>query len=615
MLRIQDIAAAVLLVSVAVYHIINAFGTVNWEDESFYLTIPYRLISGDSLVSDEWHLSQFSSIFLYLPVKVYMAVRGSADGIIFASRLLFICIHAAVSCVVYIAFRKHGIGAVFAGVTYFMFAPMSVFSVNYNSLCLTFLVLSAITLMKASWRRTAPAFLLCGAFYAMAVINNPVIVIIYIIYTATAAAFALTKYVRQQLPKNRKGKKTSRISRLVADFYTGATEICENAADKKAFLLITAGISCIAFIAIIYFYKAGGTLRSVFANTPMLLKDPEHDYFREGGVSFLRIGELFKTFFENYPWQFPFFIVILLACVCDFRRKLSPVWFSAGAALFAVFTMKSMSLFNSSRDTVIIASMLPLFVFGSICFACIQDRAALLKITAFIYIPGILCSLCAYAASNMKLTALCFGYALADIACCIYIAAAAKQLIPGKAVKPPVKTGIAAFFVIVVAATFVVQVYCEGRTTFHSQYIYSDDYITIEKGPYAKLKIDSSSDKNIGIIMSDIDKIKEQADADSRILITGNMPWAYIYAGMRVGAPTCWQSATYIDRLNEYYAMNPDNIPDYVYVTAFSFPDYSYELYSAKRQADYLCEYFNCKAEKTRGGYILKTGGTISPNE
>lgn len=46
-------------------------------DESYYAAVPFRLINGDSLVGDIWHLTQFSSLFNYLPTYIYIYIlRG-----------------------------------------------------------------------------------------------------------------------------------------------------------------------------------------------------------------------------------------------------------------------------------------------------------------------------------------------------------------------------------------------------------------------------------------------------------------------------------------------------------------------------------------------------------
>ena len=52
------------------------------EDEPFYLTIAHRLVKGDGLISEEWHLSQLSAVLLYPIMKLYLAVAGTTEGIL-----------------------------------------------------------------------------------------------------------------------------------------------------------------------------------------------------------------------------------------------------------------------------------------------------------------------------------------------------------------------------------------------------------------------------------------------------------------------------------------------------------------------------------------------------
>ena len=42
------------------------------KDEAFYLSIPIRLVQGDSLLGQEWHVSALSSVLLYPFVKIYL---------------------------------------------------------------------------------------------------------------------------------------------------------------------------------------------------------------------------------------------------------------------------------------------------------------------------------------------------------------------------------------------------------------------------------------------------------------------------------------------------------------------------------------------------------------
>ena len=42
------------------------------RDESFYLTVPYRLCQGDRLFLNEWHLSQMAGWILQFPMALFL---------------------------------------------------------------------------------------------------------------------------------------------------------------------------------------------------------------------------------------------------------------------------------------------------------------------------------------------------------------------------------------------------------------------------------------------------------------------------------------------------------------------------------------------------------------
>ncbi len=79
-----DYIFVVGMLLVFIMHLLCVFGTdhATLGDESFYPSISLRLINGESLVQHEWELTQFSSLFLYLPVCFWVAIKGSAEGII-----------------------------------------------------------------------------------------------------------------------------------------------------------------------------------------------------------------------------------------------------------------------------------------------------------------------------------------------------------------------------------------------------------------------------------------------------------------------------------------------------------------------------------------------------
>ena len=52
-----------------------------WDDESFYLSVPYRILQGDQFLVHEWNMAQMSA-FLVLPlVKLFIGITGGTEGI------------------------------------------------------------------------------------------------------------------------------------------------------------------------------------------------------------------------------------------------------------------------------------------------------------------------------------------------------------------------------------------------------------------------------------------------------------------------------------------------------------------------------------------------------
>ena len=81
------------------YYVILLFHEPFLKDEPYYYTVPLRLLRGDSMIQHEWHLSQFSSFFQYIPAKLWILVKGSSDGIV-----LFFILHFYSKIIIILAY-------------------------------------------------------------------------------------------------------------------------------------------------------------------------------------------------------------------------------------------------------------------------------------------------------------------------------------------------------------------------------------------------------------------------------------------------------------------------------------------------------------------------------
>ena len=151
-------------------------------DETFYATVPYRLALGDSLIQHEWHLTQFASLFSYLPVRLWLSIKGSVDGIFVFLRCVYFIIHTATTVVVYLFFRKYKVWSVVAAMIFFTQTPYRIFSISYNSIYVIFTLFLALCLLSIYNKPSKPLYVFAGICFASACVSNPLYCLAYAFY-------------------------------------------------------------------------------------------------------------------------------------------------------------------------------------------------------------------------------------------------------------------------------------------------------------------------------------------------------------------------------------------------------------------------------------------------
>ena len=92
-------------------------------DETFYLSIPYRLCQGDALIVDEWHVSQLAGFLFYPIMWIYLKIVGSTEGIVLAFRCIYVVFQLLAATGVYCILRRFRLAA---PPFYFLFFPRSI---------------------------------------------------------------------------------------------------------------------------------------------------------------------------------------------------------------------------------------------------------------------------------------------------------------------------------------------------------------------------------------------------------------------------------------------------------------------------------------------------------
>ncbi len=126
------IALFLLLQAVFVWRSFYGFNTA---DEMYFIGTSERIFRGEKILIDEWNPTQQLCSFLLHPV--YCLIRlilGSTEGIVMASRFLYLIFAAAVTLFLYLRFQRRGYAAFGPALLFAVFAPFSICAMSYNSI-------------------------------------------------------------------------------------------------------------------------------------------------------------------------------------------------------------------------------------------------------------------------------------------------------------------------------------------------------------------------------------------------------------------------------------------------------------------------------------------------
>ena len=111
-------------------------GAANY-DEIFYLTLPYRLTLGDTLIFDEWSTPQLTGFILWPIMSIYKFFFSSNwNGVALNFRYIWLLFHQGTTIVAYLFLKKHyhGWSAACAAILYSAFVPFGIMALSYNSI-------------------------------------------------------------------------------------------------------------------------------------------------------------------------------------------------------------------------------------------------------------------------------------------------------------------------------------------------------------------------------------------------------------------------------------------------------------------------------------------------
>lgn len=553
--KVCDIFAVCLIAFTVIWlGLYCKFGTAVAIDEAFYLTIPERILAGDGLMTDEWQVSQLSSVLLLPLVWAWKLFHDSAEGMYLTFCGLYAVGQGLFLGGVYALLRKYRYAALLAVAVISQYSLMNFTALSYNSLGLYFAVLLMCLLVRLTEKASVVFTVLSGAIYAGLILCNPYTVFLFPFYVVTAAFFILRE-------------KRKRKPKPVPYFPVSL----------KGFLLFVAGILPV-FIYFLAILLKNSSVGEIIACVPKILSDPEHTVTEDGGgVETFSLGNFFSGITDNIGVAaFVLCIILCLASVLLVRAKLSPLAnVTVVAAVVIPFAGGLFHYFSDKYETDDPGILFFSFFAAGFALYYMNGRRNKAVFYSFI-VGGFVYALLMEAASNLGYHAQLNGYVAALPGTVILLKEYFTEAVSDKNEKQYVPVAKACLSVTLAMLLFVPALYTFG---LHESVFYasSPDLVTCRYGFYKGKYMTKEQNSRYALLWNDVQKLDELAEEGDRLLVINNLPVTYLETQkMEIGAFSAWIYTEHLlsyrsgaERFFSYYELFPDNTPDWIYIGAF----------------------------------------------
>ena len=479
-------------------------------EESFYAVTAYRFATGDLPLIHEWHLSQLCFIYLAPAVGGFLKAAGGTEGIFLFLRILYTVTWALFALFTWFRLRKiSNTGAVAVSLAVLMYAPAGQMAICYNTVGVMMLLMSCVIVITAERFRKAQ-FVIAGILYAVAVTCCPYLAVLFI----ACVVFAVMEMVRRK---------------------------------EKEWLFFVLGVMVMFALSLIFFLTRA-PLGKYLEILPKILNDSEHQ-----GSFIGKAGDYFLAVIQS---TIPTAIILVMAAgtaaYCGYKKSEKSK--TAGFVITCVLTMLLFLSFKIQNNLINYYTFIPA-VLGIISLICLNDELNK-KLFIFMWVPGVVYSLCLHMSSNMRFVAISTAMTVASAASIIMAARYAEAMKQGKA-------GI-----IALAAVMILTFGCiaERRIVYvfgDNNFIYDTEYIDhgVAKGLYVTPEWKEIYDSKC----ADIAPVKNSS-RERKVFILSSEIWLYLEVDKEIAAPTTWTSVLSPGLLDDYYGTHPDRRPDVIYL-------------------------------------------------
>lgn len=561
MLKKTQIVKSGIFVVLVMALIYRCFYGIDNGDEGFYFSLLHRLHMGDALVVDDWYPVQLFA-FLVLPIyKLYIFLIGNNEGIVLFFRFFCLALKIIISLGIYIYFGKEknrNFAAYIAAVLFLLYERDNILNISYYYLGAVFAFTSGFLLYI--WSRTQSVrkkYLLLffsGITFSFATVSNPYFIFVFLFLIL----WFLVNALKHQLC---------------------IKEIC----------VYLSGIGLVATVFFIFLFSRA-TLAEIWKSIPYILNDPIHPP-KNIWYEFFR---WFWIIIKEFGWLTIFGLmgITLYVCLLNIQKKeISQKSKKIILWINLIILLNNILCSTGQIGLVLIA----ISFFGFVCFLLTEKKD--INLFSYLFCMGIGVSMTFSFASDTGITSVIIGFSLSAVAALIFVADFLKETNGEQLKRIQLFVGILCFIAPLILMFYMRMVYVWRD--------YSIPELTYQtpNGPYKNIFTSPAKGEMNEILITDLKYINSLVDRNDQILISKYVSWGYSCIDCSAGTYTIWKTEMNNKQLEAFYQLNPEKIPNYVYIIKPECFRHNEDNPLEGMLWDYICaEDYEC--QELKSGYL-----------
>lgn len=522
-----------------------------FDDEPFLVSLAQKLWYGQSLITDEWHVSQLTGVLILPFYSLFRLFSDGNTGVLLVLRYTYCVLWFAVCLCVYCLLSRKYDGAILVYIFLVLFSPLDYMTLSYT----TFGLMSALLLCCLYYRHfeikpfKAPTLgVLSSLLWCVLVLSCPYMAIGYVLL------FAAT--VLNAARKKRRGEAYDR------EFH------------RSRFVDLALTALCAALV-VYFFILRGNSLDDILYGIEQISGDPQHFPADISG----RFSQI--VYAGKILLRFSFIVSLVLLCLAPILRKHRIAKLCVFALAALAYAADASNYFFVWRIDALNGQGIAVVLLGLVDYAYLSEkpRGLFRWFVPFSFFYG----LCSVLSSNTSWKALYSALTIAGAVGLLFIVALGCEL---RHELSEEKHLLRALPVLITVCVMLTQLTCSLSTRLTRQYL---DYWlyelteTVDVGAAKGLVVHPDMKKEYEEKYQLLRHLLDEADVDDKdsFMTPDFYPILYLDAELPTASFSSWNYG-YFDELNDrfsqYYDPYPEKKPTIIFYSADADTDLADEL-------------------------------------